>query len=223
MKKKFFLWLVPFGVIWLSCCQKELKWHLCGTVVEYGTGKPIPNATVNLGLHDPDTGSGGGSSVYTKQLEVDADGRFCYDGRVDVVGAEAEGYYPSGNQDIFIGENNREDWEVPLYPYAWIKITIRNETGLYPSFGTFNENLFGEVFHIEKNRDTSMIAKIRGNREIGFPYSLRDFDNNIQKDKDLVTIYFDGRALLTELNVLSTGQYKITPVGHDTTELLFIY
>jgi hypothetical protein len=221
MKKKFFLWMVPLVVIWLSCCQKELKWHLCGTVVEYGTGKPIPKATVNLGLHDPDTGSGG-SSVYTKQVHADADGRFCHDVRVDVVGAEAEGYYPSGNQDIFIGENNREDWEVPLYPYAWVKITIRNETNIFWGIAAPSPTQQGKKYKLNKFEEFTFDYRVRGNLKNAILYGVYSSEFTPTNN------HSDAKILLNDVQLVSDGGIggsfaEFIPIGRDTSFIKIIY
>jgi hypothetical protein len=221
MKKKIFQWIVPLGVIWLSCCQKELKWHLCGTVVEYGTGKPIPKATVNLGLHDPDTGSGG-SSVYTKQVHADADGRFCHDGRVDVVGAEAEGYYPSGNQDIFIGENNREDWEVPLCPYAWVKITMRNKSGLFYGISPPFSN---QTYKIPNNAEQTILIETRGNLNKKAIYALLATSTSVVYDDKLVSFFLNDLLVETSPspNQEYTGGVDVYVAGHDTMFINLVF
>jgi hypothetical protein len=227
MKKLFFLLLPMMAAIWLTtiggcrkCSEGDATYRACGSVVEFGTNKPIPNAKVTFS----DYGSGGGGSNITPKatLDADLDGHFCYEGKTSIISAEASGYYPSGDDFIFVGHDVFDDYMVALYPEAWIKVTYRNESGTYGISG-IDALFFNRLYEIHQGEDFTVIADVKGNKKQNLIYTVFSAQDKIVPDLNAAKVLINSQPVLPKTNGLGSSAVEFIPTGHDTTNIQIIF
>ncbi len=112
-----------------SCAMRQEYKSFTGRVVEYGSGKPIPEAKVVLHYFNDLPGLGGGSSPYDTVV-TDQDGYFFADGREHSpwelkVYSRDSNYYDARNSSG--GQQAGGLYENPvikLKPYAWLQLVV---------------------------------------------------------------------------------------------------
>ncbi len=123
----FFLTLT-FLFLFSACKKDPYKYEVSGTVTEYGTNTPIAGAEVYLFDCTTD-----GSSTFCDTAQIlitDAAGRYkspflSQAGRFPMVSAFVPQYFPSGQH--FIREQNDNEIDFVLDPFAWLSVRVFNE------------------------------------------------------------------------------------------------
>lgn len=171
MKKLFFLLLPMLAAAWLAGLGGCRKCKIEGRVLEFGTEKPIPNATAILSECE---GEVLGSFTCTEKARTlaDADGTFTFDNTGFAVAAEAADYWPSGDDFVLIPDDCPEPM-VHLYPNAWLEVTIRNESGAYLYF-PYSNNSGNPGIQLSVGRD-SVISNslVLGNKVNVYTYGVK--------------------------------------------------
>jgi hypothetical protein len=201
-KRQIYLFLLLSIVGWLTlpACRKQK--NASGQILEFGTEKPIANATATLRSCEGEVlGNFTCSDIAT--MQTDANGNFEFDSDGTTIAAEAADYWPSGDDFAFI--NRKDGCPVPatmhLFPHAWLKVTIRNESGAYGFFPPSNSSS-SPLIHISIDKDSIIdLIFVKGNQNLTYQYGVFDV-------------------------VGSTGVYKSSSFfcsAKDTTNLSIIY
>jgi hypothetical protein len=230
MKKLFFLLLPMMAAIWLTTlggCVKipseaETTFRACGKVLEFGTNKPIPDAEVAFSKYEGDV-LGGSTTTPIGTYIADKDGHFCHDGKISIIAGKAAGFYPSGDDFIFVGQAAFDDYKLVLYPEAWLKVSIRNESGA-EAFSGPSVGLAGKLYTLNRDEETSFITDLKGNKGYKIIYDVYPVSGGTSNNNlDAAKITFEGSQLQpSQANSYSTW-VEITPTGHDTSNLQIIY
>ena len=131
MKWNAFFPLVITMALVTSCAMRKEYKSFTGRVVEYGSGKPIPEAKVVLHYFNDLPGLGGGSSPYDTVV-TDQDGYFFADGREHSpwelkVYSRDSNYYDArfgSSTTVGITAYFHEDPVIKLKPYAWLQLVV---------------------------------------------------------------------------------------------------
>jgi hypothetical protein len=188
-------WLIA-----LSGCKKNPI--VQGQVVEFGTNTPIPNATVKLSECD---GEVLGSFLCTNvgSTTTDDKGNFSFDLEGFQVSADANKYWESGDDfEVLQGKEGCYDRvTISLFPYAWLKVTLKNESGAY-AFDPPSNFSGNPLIYLTQNQDTVFeLIKVKGNKEFIYSYGVYQTNGS---DRIFTTI----RPFCN---------------GHDTTNLTITY
>ena len=142
MKNAIFLPLTALLIAQsLSSCWKSSapdRSHVGGRILEYGTDTPIEGAKVHLSGWSGSIGGGGSGGGHTAGSTTysDRDGYYSFDdlndSGVQLVNATKEGYFTDlDTEEIVLDDGNYDDVDVRIKPYAWLKVTIINQSGAY--------------------------------------------------------------------------------------------
>lgn len=197
-----YLWpllLVPILLLW--SCKKDPDPELIkGRVLEYGTNTPIEDARVNLSVCDG-VFLGPVSCGLVGSMLTGSDGYYSfqpYEG-VRVANAVKDGYFTDLDSEIVIVDKPEND--IVLFPNAYLKVTVKNESGAY-EFVPENNYSGGPRIYLQQGQDTTLSIKVvKGNLEYTYDYGYYPSPN-------------------------SSGMWlKASKFcsGHDTTHLTIIY
>ena len=215
MKNCFFRILPPWillclvvGSTFLSCrplydeTPVPGRERVAGRVLEFGTNVPIPDAEVTLSAWSgsPSGGSAGAvGSVFT-----DAEGRYSFTGfdpqAALLVNARKAGYFTDLDTEEGVNDGSYDKTDIHLPPYAWLKVTLRNESGAYEFVSSFLNELHPRI-QLEQGADSVLVKLVKGNQESIFIYSIR-----LEPD-----VYGYSETL------------RPFCIGHDTTHLTITY
>ena len=186
MKNKIIFFLLPIlttiFLVFMSACQKSQgpdRSHVGGRVLELGTNEPIPGAEVHISSWSGSIGGGGsgGTSVLAATTHSNSDGYYDFDNldgnSVLLVNATKEGYFTDlDTEEIVLDDGNYDDIDISLPPHAWLRVTIRNESGAY----AFNTDVFDPehpFIYLSANADTILTLLVKGNQEYRFGYCIK--------------------------------------------------
>ena len=199
------LLLVAGALFWFSACDLGLDGAVhrkppAGRVIETGTGAPIPGARVMLSDCDGEF-LGNSNCALLDSTQSDAGGNYAFARWGFMVNAQKEGYFTDDNTSALVLDGSEENTDIVLPPYAWLEVTVKNESGAYafdpPASGSGNPQI-----HLTIGNDSMLpILLVRGNQEYVYRYG----------------IYQDSG---------SVGQYvTVRPYcpGHDTTKITIAY
>ena len=218
MKKMLFilspllaLWLLPVG------CKKDPQGPgVAGWVKEFGTDKPIPNASV-YGIDCEGEPLGPVTCFKTDTTRADAEGYYSMPKEPGWVGAEAPGYWMSDQVPVLYKKELASN--VSLYPFAWLKVTIRNESGIY-GFGS--SQLLADRLIQPQGQEHSVIKLVKGNDLFTLVFFiLLDANTSTTDISNVKVLSESGKELPIDQGV--SLSVSLNPIGHDTTNLLIIY
>jgi hypothetical protein len=170
--KKLLLFLLPImGAVWLLSCDREYSGPtvIQGQVIELATGTPIVNAVVYATALESSGVPGFPDYRTLDSVLTDAEGRYKIviedDDNLDLLSMliHKDGYDIKKNIGALPRIVNTVD--VVLEPFGWLKINIKNTTGLLgvlrvsSELGTNQKDFYGY------DLDTSMLSMGNANRD----------------------------------------------------------
>lgn len=167
--KKYFVLLIPLIFLLVQCRKDDLgdETLVEGTVLEYGTNKPVPNVPVKIRSI---TGEVFGSQRYTytgDSTRTDSKGkysiRFKHIDKTIYDAVWIEKRY-TGDNGAILETGKRNKYDFTLNPPAWIRFQLQNV--ILPNS---RDSLYfwGETF-VGQNPNTEVKREVRGNRYESF-------------------------------------------------------
>ena len=223
MKKSFHLGLALIFLILFFACKKPKPTHPFGTVVEYGTQKPIPGATVHMSDCEGEI-FGSTNCHEVAQAVADSSGNFKFFRDGFVLSAEAEGYFSSGPDVVFPAFDGDETNAsiVTLYPHAWLQITIRNESGAW-GFSGPTTALVNKLYNLERFEETTFTTLARGNLPTKLLYSVFPTDSTYNGDITAVLATSNGLKLQPSQANTNATWIEVTLPAHEALEVTLVY
>jgi hypothetical protein len=165
MKKNLFggTILLLFSVLLLlglSDCNRKYTTEdivVSGRVLEYGTNEPVPNATV-YGLECEGQVLGNINCYRSDSATSDPTGHYALSGYAEWTRARADGYWPSDDVPVLYQKEGATD--VSLYPHAWLRVKIRNESGAWGFYPESEQSGLPPI-QIPQGRDTILSQDIK--------------------------------------------------------------
>lgn len=163
-------------LITLLCCASVVfTWQSCskngsesveGRVLEYGSNKPIANATVYLmEVKGTFLGPSGSSKIDSTTSDQNGRYKFTYmdNPYVSEIRGKANLYYD--NHAYIMGTGRKLKTDLILDPHAWLRIHVKNVNPVDEndgiSFETFSCN---ETGYVGTDIDEKLICQFRGNK-----------------------------------------------------------
>jgi hypothetical protein len=219
-----------FLLLGLAACDKTPP-YVAGRVLEAGTDKPIADARIFL------TGCTGRLFGSLDCKVVDST-RTAEDGTyrinhitpelADLVTAVAPGYFSDLNSQASVpGDEFNPNINVTLYPHAWIRVKIVNESGAWGFFPDREESWYpalqlakGESRILSYSRDFR-----KGNTNTKYHFSPYLAPNAgtppLEYWTQHVKVFVSGRQLEVNVGVGASVEFYLP--GHDTTDVTIIY
>jgi len=188
------LWLVL-----LPACNKDepapskiYAWRFSGKVLERGSGKPIPNATVRVRLCESEFL--GPVSCYTLKSDTsDAQGNYAADFDSEElfmhIDAIADKYYPMG-QEKLLNQGEEKGYDLTLLAHSRMMLTFRNErdSTVYFSYQVDSPDYpsFFQFIQLNPLRDTTRVFNMVGNVFSSIRYTLNPLSVTKQSKVDSV-------------------------------------
>jgi hypothetical protein len=221
MKKTFFAVLLAAALLAAGCKQRDIS----GQVLEHGTEQPIEGATVTLSACSGELL--GSTNCYRKATTTtDDEGRFGFGGEGTIVTAEAAGYWPSDDNFGFLNSDEKgyKPATLYLYPHAWLKVTLKNESGAYGFYPPSNSSETPPI-QVPIGQTLQLpLRLVRGNLTSNYIFTVREDVNAGFPSQDYwntVVVMENGYPLT--INIGFGASVKFTPVGHDTTSFVITY
>jgi len=172
LKNQFCLLAIFLG--FLSCIKDRLgdTFYVEGRVLEYGTGKPVPNANVVLWSARGEF-LGPVSKVVLDSVRTNEKGAFriSYTHTIDskFLTANGSNYFQSEEVDLVNADGLKRD--ITLDPHAWVKVKVVHESpiGEYDRISMRYQTCTPDFIHIIE-KETEIICMKPGNREHEFEY-----------------------------------------------------
>ena len=220
-------------LILLAGCQKWETGHVreraAGYVIEYGTGRPIPDAFVSLGACDSDP-NGNLNCTTADTTRSAGDGHYSFEiidnEAVLRVNATKEGYFTDHTTAKSVLDGSEENTDIVLPPYAWLEVTVRNESGA--NFEIIPPDADGSTEQgiiLAQGMDSTLSTfLLRGNQNYKYLFSIRQGGVPLQ-DINGINVYYEDGMLLgkpTFENSLSPW-FPVYCPGHDTTKITITY
>jgi hypothetical protein len=205
MKKQIhrsLLWLLLLAppLFWLGCKKDPEPEIIKGHVREYGTNKPIPDAKVNLSVCDGEFGGPISCGLAASTL-TDANGYYSFPPHegVRIANAVKDGYFTDLDSEISILDKPEND--IVLFPHAYLKVVVKNESGAY-EFVPESNSSGGPRVYLQQGQDTTLSIKVvKGNLEYTYDYGYYPSPNSSG-------IWLKASKFCS---------------GHDTTSLMITY
>ncbi len=199
MKNKIFHFLLPMLAcltLILGCFRKEPNVGVGGYVREFGTDKPIPNARV-YAIDCQGELLGSIQCFRADSTRTDDNGAYFMPKQPEWISATASNYWESEHLAPVLYQKELET-NVSLYPFAWLKVTIRNESGAY----AISSSDINTLYPLQQplGSDTTFVHLVKGNREYTYVYSI-----------------------WSQPNQAKTHTLKPFCIGQDTTNLIITY
>ena len=179
MKQVFHFIALSAALLFASC---RVDWDdggyvrkpAAGRVLEYGTLTPIADAVVSVGCIP------GASCGVLDTTRSDADGHYAFpeveNNGLLLVNAFKDGYFTDYMTAKSVLDYSEEQTDIVLPPYAWLQVTIRNESGAYAISSSEISTL--SSLQIPIHKDTTFLHLIRGNQEYTYVYSIWSSPND---------------------------------------------
>lgn len=235
MKKKFrlllFFALLVIGSLLLPIgCDLGLndpihKKPPLGRVIETGTGVPIPGARVYLADCDGEF-LGSFNCTTLDSTNTDAGGSYAFDQSGFMVNAFKAGYFADHTTSALVLAGSEEHTDIVLPPFAWLEVTVRNESGA--SFSIFPPNgggSGGPGINLVQGADTLLpTLLIRGNQEYKYLFSIYTDSGQPLQDLSIIHILYEDGSITepTRQNSLSPW-FPVYLPGHDTTHITIAF
>jgi hypothetical protein len=214
-----------FLLLGLAACDKTPP-YVAGRVLEAGTDKPIADARIFL------TGCTGRLFGSLDCKVVDST-RTAEDGTyrinhitpelADLVTAVAPGYFSDLNSQASVpGDEFNPNINVTLYPHAWIRYTLKNQSGAYMIYQSDTPSNNGIV--IPKGEQITYKKLTKGNLEYNVLFAVYSTVNSPIQSLDSVLIYDGyGNKIYPDYHNSATPRFGLFLPGHDTTDVTIIY
>ena len=159
--------LIPFALlsIFLASCQKDSgPTTVSGYVLEEGTNKPIPDATVYILEQKAEyTGTVQPKVIFSTRSTSDGRYSMSFDANKDnlyFVQAAHDTFFTSAGSGWPVNAGKKNTIHIGLTPYGWINFHVVNQTRSY-SFIIVNDNSIGKISGY--NVDSTFIRYYHGN------------------------------------------------------------
>ena len=169
------LFLGSIVITWQGCTKNGSE-SVEGTVLEYGSNKPVPNATVYLmEVKGTILGPSGSSKIDSTTSDHEGRYKFTYmdNPYVSEIRGKANLYYD--NYAYIMGTGRKLKTDLILDPHAWLRIHVKSNS---PD-NTRNSILFdNHSFECKTGGfsgpfiDTSAVCQFKGGRNIDFRYRI---------------------------------------------------
>jgi len=215
--------LTATALLLLLSCPACHKKGTRGRVLEYGTDQPIKNATVILSECESDGNFSGNINCFeVGRTTTDADGYWSFESDGFTVGAEAPRYW-SSDDDYQVISGDGKPIDLYLYPYAWLRVVLRNASGAYlisapgPFLTSTRENLY-----LNQNEEVTFILLREGNKDYKYIFGILDQPDHVLND--FSKVFVDAENTVIHLNQnTSPLSFEIFLPGHDTTTVTITY
>ena len=232
MKNNIFFFLLPLiAVTWLTIpgCTLTSKdppnKPAAGRVLEYGTLVPIDDATVTLYECEGEV-LGNFSCKAVGSTLSENNGQYSFSGTGFLTNAHKDGYFTDHTTEAQILFGSEDKADIILPPYAWLKVTIRNESGAYQITAPGpNLESSGRSFFLEQEVDSTFVLFRKGNKDYKYIFSVIPVvggpsTNNL----NAFNIYGeDGQQIIPSLENSASPWFNIYLTGHDTTAITITY
>jgi hypothetical protein len=235
MKKRIFFhtWHVPPWLpllLLLAACnvKEEAPRSVAGRVLEHGTDKPLQGALVKV--YECDSEFLGSISCYAvDSARTDASGAFAmpelFNDAVQRANAFLPGYFTDWESEACVCYPV-DKLELRLHPHAWLKVTLRNESGAY-KITTPGEDLTstGKSHMLAKGDETTVNFFRKGNTVERYIFSviLEQGQSGTTDLSRISIIQSDGIRITPSLENSAAPWFNIYLPGHDTTNLTIVY
>jgi hypothetical protein len=207
--------------LFMLACRKDKDPApvVSGQVLEYGTDKPLANAKVVLYQCDSELlGSINCSEVATAYTASEGGYVIPYpegERKATLANAFLAGYFSDIDSEISVGTKPDYDANIRLYPHAWLRVKIKNESGRY-GFGS--SQLSQSIFVQQQGQEDIVSLLSKGNQEFKLVFFVMPSTLDTTGIKILDS---NQKPLLISVGgALST---KVYLPGHDTTDITIIY
>ena len=225
MKNKIFHFLLPMLAcltLILGCFRKEPNVGVGGYVREFGTDKPIPNARV-YAIDCQGELLGSIQCFRADSTRTDDNGAYFMPKQPEWISATASNYWESEHLAPVLYQKELET-NVSLYPFAWLKVMIRNESGAYGFYPPQDGSGYPPI-RLEQGRDTTLPLDLSaGNKITKYLFSVRVEENGSFPGPDYwqqVKAIVNGDPTEIQVGIGAFLDFYLT--GHDTTNLTIIY
>ncbi|MBL7802929.1 MAG: carboxypeptidase regulatory-like domain-containing protein [Saprospiraceae bacterium] len=221
------LLLVAGALFWFPACDLGLDGAVhrkppAGRVIETGTGAPIPGARVILSDCDGEF-LGNSNCVILDSTLSDASGNYAFTRWGFMVNAQKEGYFTDDHTSALVLDGSEETTDIVLPPYAWLEVTVRNESGAFAiSVPGPSETHSSMLMALPENADTVYWCLYRGNVEHRFIYGVLTSPEQSTTDPNASTVKINGVVIQPMANTVATWVDFYLP-GHDTTKITIAY
>ncbi len=221
MKKLFYFLLPLLAAAWLASlggCGKCKGVE--GKVLEFGTDKPIPDASVTLSDCEGEV-LGNFSCTDLAYATTNSDGQFDFGQDGFAVSAKAPGYWDTGDDFIMV-TNECPKPVLRLYPMATLDVTIKNESGAY-AFSSPYFNSSGHEYHLQIGETASESYTVRGNTQFTYVFDVfPQMDWKRLENLDSVLVMSNGQRIFPIFQV-GAATFSLVPKGHETTKITITY
>lgn len=229
MKNKIFHFLLPLlASAWLAipACtltSNEPKYKpAAGRVLEYGTLTPIEGAIVTLYACEGEL-LGSFSCKAIDSILSGNDGRYDFTQTGFLTNARKNGYFSDNTTEAQVLFGSEDKADIILPPYAWLKVTLRNESGAY-GIGSSQllDFLSPPILVQQKGKEYSVLKLVKGNKPYKLIFFLLTDPDTSSTDTTKVKI-LDANGNRLPITVGVSLSLLLAPVGHDTTDISIIY
>ncbi len=173
-----------------SCDKNDGSYSWEGRALEYGSNKPIPNATVYLmEVKGTFLGPSGSRKIDSTSTDIEGKFKFTYSENpyVSEVRGHADMYY-DGSANIQ-RNGNKTKTDLILDPHAWLRIHVKNvnPAGEYDAIGFESFSCDSEGF-VGAQIDTFSVCSNRGNRSHDIYYIVSKIGSGSQRHKLTYTL-----------------------------------
>ncbi len=196
-----------------------------GRVLEYGTLVPIDSATVTLYKCEGEV-LGNFSCTGISSTLSDKDGRYSFSETGFLTNAHKDGYFTDNTTEAQVLFGSEDKADIILPPYAWLKVTIRNESGAYQITAPGYDMLWGgQSFFMSQGLDSTFVLFRKGNQDYKYLFSVIPVEGGSSThDLNAFQIHSaDGQQIIPSLENSAAPWFKVYLPGHDTTTLTITY
>lgn len=208
-----------FILVWIlsytTGCQKNAKPEsVSGYVKELGTNKAITGAKV-FKIDCEGEVFGSVNCFATDTTFAGTDGSYQLEGNKGWVLASAPGYWNSEQTPVLYG--NEMTTDITLAPYAWLKITLLNESGAFHFYGDYS-------YYLSKGQDTTFMIFTEGNKNYKYVFgAIKEMNEMPVQDSSFFKAKLDNTPIKVFMNDVAAFWVNPYIPGHDTTDLTIIY
>ena len=138
------------------------------------------------------------------------------------VGAKASGYWPGDQVPVLYQREQAAN--VSLYPFAWLKVIIRNESGAFGFFPPQNGSGYPPI-HLEQGQDSILQVEVeKGNDFTKYIFTVDTEEGGPFPDLSYwqkVKAAANGAPIDVTIGVGAILDFYL--IGHDTTTLIITY
>ncbi|MFN0174143.1 MAG: hypothetical protein ACKVU0_05805 [Saprospiraceae bacterium] len=189
-----------------------------GRVLEYGTLTPIEGASVSL--YDCEGELLGNFSCHILDSTLsDSEGRYAFSQTGFLTNARKDGYFTDHTTEAQVLFGSEDKTDIILPPHAWLRVTIRNESGVY-GFGS--SQLLEERLIQAQGQEHTVVKLVKGNALYNLIFFILLDDNTSTTDISNIKVLDESGNELPITQGVSLSVFA-SPIGHDTTNLFITY